>query len=81
LSRIAPLHPPAELTTALVRSPIETVNARVERLIRWNEMRQMKVTSHPKYIFGTAVIFAIAFAANYIHLLILVHAATELLVR
>jgi hypothetical protein len=82
LSRIAPLGPPAELTTALVNSPIASVNARVERLICWNEMRQNKVTGcRPKYVFCTAAALAVAFAANYIHLLILVHAATELLVR
>ena len=40
LSRLAPLEPPAELTTALVHSPAESVNARVERLIAWSERRQ-----------------------------------------
>ena len=40
LSRLAPLEPPAELTTALVHSPAESLNARVERLIAWTERRQ-----------------------------------------
>jgi beta-lactamase regulating signal transducer with metallopeptidase domain len=82
LSRLAPLNPPTQLTTALVHSPIESLNARVERLICWNETRQNQATvCRPKYILCTAAALAIAFAGSYIHLLILVHAATELLVR
>ena len=37
LSRLAPLEPVGELTTALVHNPAELVNARVERLIEWTE--------------------------------------------
>ncbi len=37
LSRLAPLAAAGELTTALVHSPAESVNARVERLIAWTE--------------------------------------------
>ena len=82
LSRLTPLDPPAELTTALVRSSAESVNLRVQRLIYWNEMRQNQAPNYrPKYVFCTAAASVMALAANYIHLLIFVHAATELLVR
>lgn len=81
LSRFAQLDPPASLTTALVHGPIETVNARVERLICWNEMRQKQAGYRTKYVFCTVAAIALTLGANYIHLLIFVHEATELLVR
>lgn len=82
LSRIAPLGPQAELTTALVHSPVRSLNSRVERLISWNELHQNPPASeHRKYLLCAAGAIAIALVATYIHLLILVHAATELLVR
>jgi beta-lactamase regulating signal transducer with metallopeptidase domain len=82
LSRIAPLRPPAELTTALVHSPISSVNARVERLIHWDDMRGKQ----PGIYFFHYLPFAVAgslgvLGLSYTHLLIWVHAATELLVR
>lgn len=82
LSRLSTLQPSAALTTALVRSPSESVNARVQRLIAWTERRQSSV---PRYslarsVFG-AVAVVITLVVTYSHLLTRVHAATEWLVR
>jgi beta-lactamase regulating signal transducer with metallopeptidase domain len=82
LSRLAPLEAPAELTTALVHSPAECVNARVERLIAWGERRS---TPAPRYSWGYALCAAAAVVVTvvvtYSQLLVRVHAATEWLVR
>jgi beta-lactamase regulating signal transducer with metallopeptidase domain len=82
LSRLAPLEAPAELTTALVNSPAESVNARVERLIAWTEPRSGPVK---KYSWGYSLFAAVAviatLAVTYSELLVRVHAATEWLVR
>jgi beta-lactamase regulating signal transducer with metallopeptidase domain len=82
LSRLAPLEAPAELTTALVHGPAESVNARVERLIAWREPRQ---SSARRYSWGYAlcsgVAVVVALALTYSELLARVHAATEWLVR
>lgn len=82
LSRLAPLRPPAELTTALVHSSAESVNARVERLIAWPERQHApgKQLSLPYALFaGIAV--AATLAVSYSELLVRLHAATEWLVR
>ena len=82
LSRLGPLEAPAELTTALVHSPAESLNARVERLIAWTEQRQSPA---PGYSLGFALCAAAAIAATlaltYGELLVRVHTATEWLVR
>jgi len=82
LSRLTPLESPTELTTALVRSPAQSVNARVERLIAWTERRQ---NAGPGYSLGYALWAAVAvvaaLAVTYSELLVRVHAATEWLVR
>jgi beta-lactamase regulating signal transducer with metallopeptidase domain len=82
LSRLTPLEPPAELTTALVHSPAEAVNARVERLVAWTERRQSPA---PQYSLGYVLCAAAAvvgtIAVTYSELLVRVHAATEWLVR
>ena len=82
LSRLAPLGPPAELTTALVHSPAESVNARVERLIAWKD--RSKVSPAPfsrPYALYSAVALAATLVVTYSQLLVHVHAATEWLVR
>ena len=86
LSRLAALHPPAELTTALVHSPAGSVNARVERLIAWKDRRNDRPQNRfNRYSFGYAFCAAIAavaaLAVSYSALLIRMHAATEWLVR
>jgi Zn-dependent protease with chaperone function len=82
LSRLTPLDPPAELTTALVHSPAQSVNARVLRLMAWTERRQ---NAAPGYSLGYALCAAlavvVALAVTYSELLLRVHAATEWLVR
>lgn len=82
LSRLAPLEPPAELTTALIHSPAESVNARVERLIAWTERRQSPAPGYSLVsTLCAAAAVVVTLAVTYSQLLVRVHAATEWLVR
>jgi beta-lactamase regulating signal transducer with metallopeptidase domain len=82
LSRLAPLEPPAELTTALVHSPAESLNARVERLIAWTEPQPSPAAGYSlRYALCAAVAVVVTLAVAYSELLVRVHAATEWLVR
>jgi beta-lactamase regulating signal transducer with metallopeptidase domain len=88
LWRLGPLEPPAELTTALVHSPADSVQARVRRLIAWNEAAGRESESQakargfsPRYLVACSFAAILAFAAIYGPLLTRVHAATEWLVR
>jgi beta-lactamase regulating signal transducer with metallopeptidase domain len=82
LSRLAPLKPAAELTTALVHSPAESVNARVERLVAWTDRRQNPAKRYSsRYALCAAAALVITLAVTYSQLLVRVHAATEWLVR
>ncbi|MGA8440370.1 MAG: hypothetical protein WB762_29695 [Candidatus Sulfotelmatobacter sp.] len=82
LSRLVSLELPAELTTALVHSPAESVNARVERLIAWTQRRQTPANRYSlAYALGAIAAMVIAMAVSYSELLVQVHAATEWLVR
>jgi beta-lactamase regulating signal transducer with metallopeptidase domain len=82
LSRLAPLEPPAELTTALVQSPAELVNARVARLIAWTEGRHSPTPGYSlRSAICAAAAVAVMFALSYGQLLVRVHTATEWLVR
>ena len=82
LSRLTALDPPAELTTALVHSPAESVNARVERLIAWTERRQSAAPGHSlAYTLSAAAALVVTLAVTYSELLVRVHVATEWLVR
>ena len=82
LSRLAPLEPPAELTTALVHNPAGAVNARVERLIAWTEQKPGPAPGYSLlYPLCTATAAVVTLAITYSHLLVRVHAATEWLVR
>jgi Zn-dependent protease with chaperone function len=82
LSRLASLHPPGELTTALVHGPAASVNARVERLIAWKDQRQ---NLSREYSFGYGLLAATTALAGlvltYSTLLVCMHAATEWLVQ
>jgi len=82
LSHLSSLQPAAELTTALVQSPADSVNARVERLIAWKERRQDPpgLLSFGYTLCAAAVAMA-ALAVTYSALLVRMHAATEWLVR
>jgi beta-lactamase regulating signal transducer with metallopeptidase domain len=81
LSRFIPFEPPAELTTGLVHSPAESLSARVERLMTWSERQNpaMKYSSRSAWCIAAAT--AIAVSVGYGQLLVVVHAATEWLVR
>ena len=82
LSRLAPLAPAAELTTALVHSPAESVNARVERLIAWSERRKSVAPGYAlRYSLCAAAAAMAMLVVTYGTLLMRVHAATEWLVR
>jgi hypothetical protein len=81
LSRFTPLVAPGELATSLVSSPAELLNARVSRLLHWSEPREVSAHANwRKAVLWAAATF-ITFALTYSHLLLRVHAATELLVR
>jgi beta-lactamase regulating signal transducer with metallopeptidase domain len=82
LSRLAPLQISPELTTGLVHSPAESVNARVERLIGWTEARQSRASRYSlAYAMCGMLSVASALAFTYSGMLVRVHAATEWLVR
>jgi beta-lactamase regulating signal transducer with metallopeptidase domain len=82
LSRLAPLKPAAELTTALVHSPAESVNARVARLLAWTEPRQSPASEHSwAFVLSATVAVVVTLGLTYSELLVRVHAATEWLVR
>jgi beta-lactamase regulating signal transducer with metallopeptidase domain len=80
LSRLASVESQAELTTALVHSPAELVNARVERLIAWSERPPAKRSSSGYALCVVAVVTA-TLALSYPQLLAEIHTATEWLVR
>lgn len=81
LSRLGPVESAVDLTAALVHSPASAVNARVERLLAWNDQRG--VTRQHISWYGVVAILATAaaFAVTYGQLLVRVHTATEWLVR
>ncbi len=82
LSRLTPLQPPAELTTALVHSPAESLNARVKRLLAWKEPHRSPANRYSwAYAVCVAVAGVVTIAVNYSELLLRVHTATEWLVR
>ena len=82
LSRLAPLQPPAELSTAFLHSPAASVNARVERLIAWQPPPRPQ-TNRKSLAYTLCALAAVlaTVAITYSQLLIRVHAATEWLVR
>jgi beta-lactamase regulating signal transducer with metallopeptidase domain len=82
LSRIAPAEPYVDLTAALLHNRASVVNARVERLIAWNEQhRGVPQRRSPWYGLGAIVIAAAVFTITYSQLLVNIHSATEWLVR
>jgi beta-lactamase regulating signal transducer with metallopeptidase domain len=81
LSRLGPAEA-ADLTAALVHSPASSMNARVERLIAWNDERRVPPQSLSGwYGLAAAVVTITGFAFTYSQLLSQVHTATEWLVR
>jgi len=82
ISRSRPLQAPGELITALVHSPAASVNARVERLMTWGERAQFPTRRFaPWYSAAAALAMVGGVALIYGQLLVMVHAATEWLVR
>ncbi len=82
LSTLTPLQPPGELMTALIHTPLESVNARVGRLIAWEERRQNSIPgSSLRYAMCAAVVLVAALAVSYSQMLVGMHSATEWLVR
>ncbi len=81
LARLTPSQPPLELTTALVHSPAESVNARVQRLMEWTAPPQNSASRYSwRYAFAAAATL-LTLAITYSHLLVGIHEATEWLVR
>ena len=81
LSRLVPFRAPAELATALVHSPAESVNERVHRLISWTEPRATSLSRNRLWYTlcaSAAVLLTLVF--TYSELLVRVHAVTEWLV-
>jgi beta-lactamase regulating signal transducer with metallopeptidase domain len=82
LSRLLPLAPPpAELTTGLVDSPADSLQARIERLLAWSEQPTPAQEYRWRYLLFAAFAMAGTLAVTYSQLLGRVHAATEWLVR
>ena len=82
LSRMGIPEPTAELTAALMHSPAGLMNARVERLIAWNEERKAPRRRYSLWYGLSAGLAMVAgFAVTYVQLLVRVHTATEWLVR
>ena len=71
-----------DLTAALIHSPLATMNARIERLVDWNEARRVPHQQQsPWYGLAAAVATVAFFAVTYSQLLVHIHTATEWLVR
>jgi len=82
VSRLGPAESHADLTAALVHSPVSTMNARVKRLVAWNESRLVSAPRYSLwYALGAVAATAAGFAVTYSALLSRVHTATEWLVR
>ena len=85
LSRLGPVEPPVDLTAALVHSPASVMNARVARLIAWNEWSDERCVPlqnfSPWYSVGATLATVALFTLTYSQLLTRVHTATEWLVR
>jgi Zn-dependent protease with chaperone function len=82
LSRVGIPEPAADLTAALMHSPAGLMNARVERLIAWDEHRPVPSRNYsPWYGLSAGLAMIAGFAVTYGQLLVRVHTATEWLVR
>jgi len=81
LSRFSPLASPAELTAALVHSPASLVDARVQRLIAWQEKSGAPRKRSMRTAILAGAVMLVIFLLSYGSLLLRVHAVTEWLVR
>lgn len=80
LSTLRPEEPSPDLTAALVHGNASIINARVERLIAWSDLRPARDLSRRR-ILGVLLPAVAIFAITYGSLLVDVHKATEWLVR
>lgn len=82
LSRLSPSEPLADLTAALMHSPVSVMNARVARLIAWSDERLVSAQGFSLgYALSATIAASAVFAGTYSQLLVHVHTATEWLVR
>jgi Zn-dependent protease with chaperone function len=82
LSRFAAVHPPAGLASTLVQTSGSSLNARVERLISWNDQHNGKSSRYSHWYAAPAFVFAlIAAVSSYGNTLNRIHQLTEWLVR
>jgi len=80
LSRLVPSFPDAMLTTALVQGSKASINARVARLVAWQESGSAQ-SSLPWFVVPTGVGACVALIASYSSMLIDMHKVTDWLVR
>ena len=80
LSRLVPSFPDAILTTALVQGSKASINARVARLVAWQEPDASQ-PALPWFVVPTGVGACVALIASYSSMLIDMHKVTEWLVR
>ncbi len=82
LSRLSRPEESSDLTAALIHSPASMMNARIERLISWDEDRRVcSSTLSIRFGAAAALMTLIVFAHSYTHLITKVHTATEWLMR
>jgi Zn-dependent protease with chaperone function len=82
LSRFAPVHPVAGLAMSLLQSSGSTLNARVERLVAWDESRAIKPPRLIPWYLAPALCGAVfCVVMNYALVLGRMHELTEWLVR
>jgi len=82
LSRLGSNEAVADLTAGLVQTSVSIMNARVERLISWGEVRRETAQAQSiGYGLGAAFMMLTFLAISYFHLLSEVHTATEWLMR
>lgn len=82
LSRLSRPEESSDLTAALIHSPASLMNARIERLIAWNEDRRSSSSSLSiRYGAAAALVTLLVFVHTYGHLISKVHTATEWLMR
>jgi Zn-dependent protease with chaperone function len=81
LSRLVPSFPEAMLATALVQGSRASINARVERLVAWQEPEASAGPTLPWFVVPTGVGACIALIASYSSVLMDMHKLTDWLVR
>lgn len=82
LSLLATFPSAPDIATTLINPPLASVNARIERLIAWNEQRQKPALGlSPLYAVCVALTTVAAVAVTYNQALEQIHIATEWLVR